>query len=540
MNIIYIYFKKAISKFTKSFLLTILWAMILTFIYTLSPIFIRQLLREVEIQSSYTVLIYGTLIYIFLLLVNNIIDIFWYRSIDKFAGLFIKDEMKLLERKVYLLYGNQLDEFSRPRISHILYQNLFDMFRVIGHNLASMLTSSLLVLVSMILVYSFDRKLFLILLLGLLAGLTISFYSRRVIQKSSMEINNKMRKLHSLANDFSSRPEHIWRRKLISYYAEKTDDTVDEFINTAKVTDSKQVFFSNLVSHVNAVFILAVSAYFAIEYKGNLASLVYIITLANIISQHSSKAEILLNQIMRSYSAFKNIYELEQIEDKEQYQNKHDVSEPASSVNTIELRNLTFTYHGLEHNILDGLNFRCKSGDCIKVHAANGKGKSTLFKLLENIYSLDRGMYFINGIDSKDLSPKYFQKEFRYIGQDNSFINDKVWVYLCATLGIKDKDTLEIELKKRNLDKLIDLDLEMKELCSSLSFGQRKKLDLILLALSYHNSSVFLFDEVEAGLDKNGQEIFLNIVKEMRDRNKIIFFINHEESLLDNNLTIEF
>lgn len=273
---------------------------------------------------------------------------------DVFAGEFIKEEMKILERKIYLLYGNQLDEFTRPRLTHVLYQNLFDMFRVVGHHLASILTSILLVIVSMVLVYFYDLKLFAILLASIIVGLSISFYSRKIIQKSSIEINNKMRNIHSLPSEYTAKPEQVWRRGLLNYYSDRTDQTIDDFISTAKRTDVKQVFFSNLLSHINSVFILAISAYFAIQYKGNLASLVYIITLANLISQHSDKVDILLHQVLRSYSAFNNIYELENLDDRQSLfanQKTANINDNAR-IEKIEFKNLSLKYpNGTDNNL---------------------------------------------------------------------------------------------------------------------------------------------------------------------------------------------
>lgn len=513
----------------------------MTGIYSLSPIYIRYLLKEVELKSSYIVLLYGIGIYLLLLLIKNLVDIFWYRSLDVFTGEFIKEEMTILERKIYLLYGNQLDEFTRPRLTHVLYQSLFDMFRVVGHHLASILTSILLVIVSMVLVYFYDLKLFAILLASIIVGLSISFYSRKIIQKSSIEINNKMRNIHSLASEYTAKPEQVWRRGLLNYYSDRTDQTIDDFISTAKRTDVKQVFFSNLLSHINSVFILAISAYFAIQYKGNLASLVYIITLANLISQHSDKVDILLHQVLRSYSAFNNIYELENLDDRQSLfanQKTANINDNAR-IEKIEFKNLSFKYPSGTDNIYTNFNFSCEARDCIKVQAGNGRGKSTLFRIIENIYYVDENMYFINGIDSKKLPAEYFKNHITYIGQDNSFMNDKIWKYLAITTGINSRSDLEAKLEELGLKTLIDLDLEIKDLGSSLSFGQRKKIDLLLLALTYNKFSVFLFDEVEAGLDKDGQKIFLDLVEKMREDKKIIFFVNHEEALLENNKLIK-
>lgn len=550
MKIILIYIRRATAKFKRPFLMSLIWAIMLTAVYSFTPIYIRYLLKDIEIKSSYIALFCGIGIYMLLLLVNNLIDIFWYRSIDVFAGEFIKDEMKILERKIYFLYGNQLDEFSRPRLSHVLYQNLFDMFRVIGHHLASILTSTLLVTVSMILVYFYDFKLFAILSASIAATLVISFYSRKIIQNSSIEINNKMRNIHTLAAEYTAKPEQVWRRSLLNYYYERTDDAVDDFITAAKKTDLKQVFFSNLLSHINSLFILAISAYFAIQYKGNLASLVYIITLANLISQHSNKADILLQQVLRSYSAFNNIYELENLDERmtlssqNEFKNEPDL-EMENTINKIgriekiEFRNLSFKYPAGTENIYTDFNFTCQAGDCIKLQASNGRGKSTLFRIIENIYYTNTDMYFINGIDVRTLPAEFFKKQITYIGQDNSFINDKIWKYLLIATGSESRSEMELRLKQKGLDKLIDLDLEINDLGASLSFGQRKKIDLLLLALTYENYSVFLFDEVEAGLDKEGQKIFIEIIEKMQEDKKIIFFVNHEDSLLQHNKLIK-
>jgi ATP-binding cassette, subfamily B, bacterial len=65
----------------------------------------------------------------------------------------------------------------------------------------------------------------------------------------------------------------------------------------------------------------------------------------------------------------------------------------------LRVKDLTFSYPGVESPILDGLTFDVAPGETVAVVGRNGSGKSTLVKLLTRLYQPDSGSIRISGTE---------------------------------------------------------------------------------------------------------------------------------------------
>lgn len=66
-------------------------------------------------------------------------------------------------------------------------------------------------------------------------------------------------------------------------------------------------------------------------------------------------------------------------------------------VETLEFRNVTFTYPKAEKPVLRNISFQIKKGEKISIVGLNGAGKSTLVKLICRMYKTDSGEILVNG-----------------------------------------------------------------------------------------------------------------------------------------------
>ena len=70
----------------------------------------------------------------------------------------------------------------------------------------------------------------------------------------------------------------------------------------------------------------------------------------------------------------------------------------------LEVRNLSFAYSG-DKKVLDGINYTINDGEFACVLGPNGVGKSTMFKCILRLLSTYTGEIFVDGCDTKGLSP---------------------------------------------------------------------------------------------------------------------------------------
>ena len=71
------------------------------------------------------------------------------------------------------------------------------------------------------------------------------------------------------------------------------------------------------------------------------------------------------------------------------------------SVETIEFRNVSFTYPNTNRTVLRDVSFTLHSNQSLALVGLNGAGKSTIVKLILRLYDPDGGEILINGINIK-------------------------------------------------------------------------------------------------------------------------------------------
>ncbi len=72
--------------------------------------------------------------------------------------------------------------------------------------------------------------------------------------------------------------------------------------------------------------------------------------------------------------------------------------------NIIELKNITKVFPGVIAN--DNVSIKIKKGEIHAIVGENGAGKSTLMKIVYGLYHPTSGAIFINGQETKVISPQ--------------------------------------------------------------------------------------------------------------------------------------
>ncbi|MFF2371739.1 ABC transporter ATP-binding protein [Agromyces sp. NPDC058110] len=76
----------------------------------------------------------------------------------------------------------------------------------------------------------------------------------------------------------------------------------------------------------------------------------------------------------------------------------HVLPEPG----TIELRDVTFTYPGAEHPVLDGIGFRAERGETVAIVGSTGAGKTTLVSLIPRLFDATGGSVAVGGVNVRE------------------------------------------------------------------------------------------------------------------------------------------
>jgi len=93
---------------------------------------------------------------------------------------------------------------------------------------------------------------------------------------------------------------------------------------------------------------------------------------------------------------------------------------PAKSIsfNKIEFDNVSFTYPGTEHSILNGVSFVIENGKHYSFVGVNGAGKTTVTKLLTGLYTNYEGNIFVDGRELREFSQAQLKALSSVVYQD--------------------------------------------------------------------------------------------------------------------------
>ena len=206
-----------------------------------------------------------------------------------------------------------------------------------------------------------------------------------------------------------------------------------------------------------------------------------------------------------------------------------------ADVNSIEFKNVSFTYPEADTPVLKDISFSISQGENIAVVGENGAGKTTLIKILCGLYTPSAGQVFINGENSTDFEKDEYFNIFSPVFQDYSFLPFSVAQNISASLEY-DEEKLLSALKKAGIrDKILSLPdgintkmiKEVNKDAQDFSGGEKQK--LLLAKAIYKNAPVLILDEPTAALDPIAENELYMQYNELT-KGKISFFISHRLS----------
>jgi ATP-binding cassette subfamily C protein LapB len=180
----------------------------------------------------------------------------------------------------------------------------------------------------------------------------------------------------------------------------------------------------------------------------------------------------------------------------------------------IELRNVVFSYPNSQP-VFNNLNLKIEPGERVGFIGKVGSGKSSIFKLLLNLYEPDSGSVLMDGVVTKQMEANSLRRNIGYVPQDitlfHGSIRDNIFM---GVTGANDADLLQaarVACLDDILTQLPDgLGTQVGERGDRLSGGQKQTIGIARALV--RKPSILLMDEPSSMMDPGTeQQLIVNL-----------------------------
>ncbi len=197
-----------------------------------------------------------------------------------------------------------------------------------------------------------------------------------------------------------------------------------------------------------------------------------------------------------------------------------------STAPPVEVHDLTVAYR--KKPVLWNIDFSLTEGHLVGLVGPNGAGKSTLIKAIMGLLPLTSGHVKIYG---QPLGRR--REEVAYVPQRESvdwdFPSDALDIVTMGRYGklslLQRPSRTDREIARESLRKVGMADLANRQI-SQLSGGQQQR--VFLARALVQDASIYLMDEPFAGVDAATEKAIIELLKELKSRNKTVMVVHHD------------
>jgi len=200
-------------------------------------------------------------------------------------------------------------------------------------------------------------------------------------------------------------------------------------------------------------------------------------------------------------------------------------SKEISSIQNISIENLGLCYDN-NPPTFENINILVLPNAKLCIKGGNGRGKSSLIKILCGLYSNYTGTIKFNDIDVKTLDIHSLRQHIAYMEQDPYIFKGTIEDNLKIANPSKTTEELLEVLEKVQLKKKLSDETYMNG--ENLSGGEKQKLSLARGILK--DCNLIILDEPTNHLDRNAIKVVKHLISNM---NVTVILVSHDKDLED-------
>jgi len=234
-----------------------------------------------------------------------------------------------------------------------------------------------------------------------------------------------------------------------------------------------------------------------------------------------------LSEASKSHVSYRRIREI--LDETQEDLQSGSAKEAHEIKGNIEFLNAGFKYiPGV--NVLENLNFSCRSGDMVALLGATGSGKTTLVNLIPRFYDYTEGQILLDGINLHEYNRHMLRKHIGIVQQEPFLFSMTVGENICYSL---EREVAREEIEKAAKAAAIHdsimkfpqgYDTMVGEKGVSLSGGQKQRIAIARTLLK--DPRILILDDSTSAVDAETEGQIKKALKSLM-KNRTTFIIAH-------------
>jgi subfamily B ATP-binding cassette protein HlyB/CyaB len=202
---------------------------------------------------------------------------------------------------------------------------------------------------------------------------------------------------------------------------------------------------------------------------------------------------------------------------------------PPAIKGRITFDHVNFRYSPKSPEIVSDMSFDVQPGEIIGVVGVSGAGKTTLMRLIQRLYTPERGRILIDGMDLNLVDTSWLRRQIGVVGQDTVLFNRSVRENIAFSDLSLSMDKVMEAAKLAGAHEFISelpegYDTVIGERGSKLSGGQRSRIAIARALVT--DPRLLLLDEATASLDYESERVIHDNMAHIT-KNRTVFIVAH-------------
>jgi ATP-binding cassette, subfamily B, multidrug efflux pump len=537
---------KRIFEYVKPYRNIFIWSVTLTLALALiapaRPLLIQYALDHYIFTGNYQGLLKITLLMLFLLLVQTVVQYFHTFLTNTLGQSTIRDLRINVFKHISKL---KLRYFDRTPIGQLITRTVSDLETIadiFSEGLIVIIGDILQLLVILIVMLCTDWKLTLVVLAPMPLLILASYIFKEAIKSAFQDVRAQVGNLNTFLQ------EHISGMSIIKYFARENQEMRKFKQINAKHRDANirsnwyySIFFPvvEIISALSMGLLVWYGSRLIIQHDISPGVVVSFLMYINMMFRPIRELADKFNTLQMGMVGAERVFTVLDHPDIEDNTGK---LVPEKIQGEISFETVWFTYQperentDEEHWILKDINFSVKAGETLALVGATGAGKSSVINILNRFYQISKGSVKIDGIDIREYDITYLRTQIATVIQDVFLFSDSVANNITLNNQHITRDQLIAAAKEAGAHEFIQrlpggYDYDVMERGSTLSAGQAQLISFIRAMV--YDPKILVLDEATSSVDTETEHLIQQMIQKlMKGRTSIV--IAHRLSTIQN------